>query len=350
LGLDDWVTHWYHGLALRSLETYDEAVQAFEQALAKSDSSDPGLTASLSGDLAEALRLWGDLLDLPSLLERAVEAFDRVLQTAPDLSDLFWLYDAKGRALLALKRYEEALVAFAQVPQGDANAAWAQIGQGKAHYFLQQLQPAYQAFERVLTLDVDHSSYDLWAHGGRGVVLEQMGDLDGALEAYARALRALGDAPAEQAFADRAAMFEGFGAPYAIARAEEDHKMALALTARAYEAGKNDPRKAPELASELAVAHNALAWLYVDKLPTPDNLAQALALADRAVELEGSGPNKGNYADTRGWVYYALGRYSDAVVDLKEAVDLAAYDILIRRHLELAELALQQAASSTGES
>jgi Flp pilus assembly protein TadD len=72
---------------------------------------------------------------------------------------------------------------------------------------------------------------------------------------------------------------------------------------------------------------NYLGYMWADR---GENLEQALALIQRAVALE---PENGAYVDSLGWVYYRLGRLSEARHHLEEAARLVPEDATILEHL-----------------
>jgi tetratricopeptide (TPR) repeat protein len=167
----------------------------------------------------------------------------------------------------------------------------------------------------LLTLDIDHAVYDPWAHVGIGLTSERLGAVDEATEAFHKSV---GDS-STAFYLDRASIFEEL---------------------RAYERAEQSLRNALELAPTSAEVHNALAWLQVDKLAATDHLNEATIHARQAVELEGNGPNRANYLDTLGWAYHKLGSYGEALGHLREAADIAPYDLEIRWHLQKTERAL----------
>lgn len=60
------------------------------------------------------------------------------------------------------------------------------------------------------------------------------------------------------------------------------------------------------------------------------NLDEALALVTRAVNLR---PDDGYITDSLGWIYYMMGQYPDAVVELEKAIEMVPYDPTINDHL-----------------
>ena len=72
---------------------------------------------------------------------------------------------------------------------------------------------------------------------------------------------------------------------------------------------------------------NDLGYLYAD---SDYNLRRSLQLTKIAVNAE---PENAMYIDSLGWAYYKLGRYNDAVRELKKAVRLSPMEYEIRYHL-----------------
>jgi Flp pilus assembly protein TadD len=74
-------------------------------------------------------------------------------------------------------------------------------------------------------------------------------------------------------------------------------------------------------------ALNFLGYLLADH---NQNLEEALALIQRALERD---PDNGAYVDSLGWVFYRLGRLSDARAKLERAVYLTGGDPVVHEHL-----------------
>jgi tetratricopeptide (TPR) repeat protein len=60
------------------------------------------------------------------------------------------------------------------------------------------------------------------------------------------------------------------------------------------------------------------------------DLERALELVNRALAIRS---NQGAYYDTRAWVYYKMGRYEEALKDIRIAVDIAPTTAELRYHL-----------------
>lgn len=81
-----------------------------------------------------------------------------------------------------------------------------------------------------------------------------------------------------------------------------------------------------EVNSINATALNYVGYWFADR---NERLDYALELIDRALEQE---PDNGYFIDSRGWVFYQLGRYEQALEDLERAAELVE-DAVIFEHL-----------------
>ena len=102
--------------------------------------------------------------------------------------------------------------------------------------------------------------------------------------------------------------------------------IALERTDRWQEA-EVDFLKALDLFPDQPLVLNYLGYTWVDK---GINLDRALKMIQKAVELR---PNDGYFVDSLGWVYYRLGSYKKAVIELERAVELRPEDPIINDHL-----------------
>ena len=75
-----------------------------------------------------------------------------------------------------------------------------------------------------------------------------------------------------------------------------------------------------------AVALNYVGYTYTEQ---NDSLEYALSLIDKALSIE---ENNGYYIDSRGWVFYQMGRYEEAMAELKKASELVE-DAVVLEHL-----------------
>jgi predicted Zn-dependent protease len=75
-------------------------------------------------------------------------------------------------------------------------------------------------------------------------------------------------------------------------------------------------------------AHNDLGYLYADQNKRPE---RALRMTQKAVAAE---PKNSAYRDSLGWAYFRLGRFNEAVAELKHALTLEdATDGVLFDHL-----------------
>jgi tetratricopeptide (TPR) repeat protein len=76
-----------------------------------------------------------------------------------------------------------------------------------------------------------------------------------------------------------------------------------------------------------ALALNYLAYMWAERAI---NLEQALRYIQRALRFE---PHNGAFIDTRGWIFYQMGRYEEALVDLQRASELEPDESVIAEHM-----------------
>ena len=94
-----------------------------------------------------------------------------------------------------------------------------------------------------------------------------------------------------------------------------------------FERAVNLFKKAIELNPDYADAYNYLGYMYADK---GINLNESLKLIEKAISYE---PNNGAFIDSLGWIYYKLGKYDQALVELQKAVELIKDDSVVFEHL-----------------
>jgi tetratricopeptide (TPR) repeat protein len=85
--------------------------------------------------------------------------------------------------------------------------------------------------------------------------------------------------------------------------------------------------KAVQLDNQNHLAFNNYAYALAEQ---GKRLDYALKLVNHALAIR---PNLGTYYDTRGWIYYKMGRYEEALKDLRLAVDTAPTTAELRYHL-----------------
>lgn len=101
-------------------------------------------------------------------------------------------------------------------------------------------------------------------------------------------------------------------------------------------------RKTLSLEPAHEYALNALGYLYAEK---GTKLDEAEALIKRALE---KAPEKGEYLDSLGWVFYKQGRFAEAVTTLEKAIQQSPKNVIILIHLGDAYLKNNEADKARG--
>jgi tetratricopeptide (TPR) repeat protein len=304
--------HYYRAAALRLLNAFDRAVDAALEGL-RSTAPNDVMVPSLHREAADALRWWGESLRLPEKFEASLEQLDRAEQASPGTVDPL-IYELQGHALLDLKRWEDASERFALAIEAAPRSSRAYLGHGKAQLMLGRHDEAIAILESALDPEWAELQWIIWAHTGRALAFAATGDADRRADEMRAAL---GTAETAGALATRAYAFDYF---------------------EAFDDAAADLRAAVEQDPESAMIRNALAWLLLDHITdSPERLGEAKELAERALELEGDGPERAYYLDTAGHIAYRLERYHEAVGHLRRAVALDSYHLVLRAHLEDAE-------------
>lgn len=91
-----------------------------------------------------------------------------------------------------------------------------------------------------------------------------------------------------------------------------------------------------------ARAYNYLAYTWAEHNM---KLEKAMEYVNKALVEE---PDNGAYVDTRGWVYYRMGRYEEALADLLRAADLYRTDSIILEHVGDVLLKLERNLEAAG--
>ncbi len=104
-----------------------------------------------------------------------------------------------------------------------------------------------------------------------------------------------------------------------------------------YYEGLKDYPKAMEVYTNMiernlfaTLARNNLAYLLVNRLPSPENNQRALKLVTEALE---DAPEDPNILDTKGWILFQLGDLRQAESYLRQATEIAPENPVIRYHL-----------------
>ncbi len=327
------LAHRLRGLALKALIGFDQAVAAFDQALALAPGG--GWLALLNRDRADACDQWASTIDHDSpdrarLLRDAIEACRRAMAAGGASAEL---QAAIGNAYGDLGLHDEAAAAFGRALDMEDGYAYAHMGLAAAHFHLGAYERARfsyeQAIERMDPSDANHP----YAQVGLGMALEAIGCVEDAEQAYAEALHGEAGLDVADAYLRRAHAFAAFGEGRALQLADADYRAA------------NEQAWDPGCQAECC---NGIAWMYVDRLPVPDKLQEAAKWATEAVNLEQDPVTQAQYLDTRAWARYKLGEYDAACQDLEQAPAQSPYDVHIRYHLDRVREALARVAEAAG--
>jgi tetratricopeptide (TPR) repeat protein len=303
-------------IVLRTLEAYDYAAQAAATGLRVADPDDD-TAIWLLGEQGDALQLWGIELRAGQRLSEALESFGAAAQKIQGPSPA-WLHELSGRALEGLGRHQDARREFEQAIEREPGSVSAHYALGRLLLRVGEYADALEVFERLLELAGGSYFETMQAHVGREVAFRGLGNVGEAEQSLSAAV----DPEALDARVWRAIYLQEFGEG---------------------ELGAAELRDAIEMDPTAGSAQNQLAWYYVDKTPSPEHLAEALALARRAVDNLGEQEDQYIALDTLGWVLFKLGQYDEAVRWLARAVEINPWHLPMRAHLEQAQAAVSTA-------
>lgn len=158
------------GYSLTELGRYDEALIAYDQAIAQQP------------DLSWAWARKGRTLRLLERYQEALECYDRALELQPRYA---WAWNGKGVILERLDRVSEALGCFQQATDLHPHDVWYWYNLASAFTTLGHLDKAHEILKHALELDPAHAHS--WAKLGQ--VLRQKNELDDAIYAYEQAIK-----------------------------------------------------------------------------------------------------------------------------------------------------------------
>jgi len=279
----------------------------------------------------------GQLASAIARLKEILNSTARVAYAPPERANRVMLLERLGLMYRANEQPNEAVEAFRQMAQLDADLgarAAAQIIETyrAAKQFAQAEQEAERAFkqypnDRMLRL----VRASLLADLGRGAeaVAEVKRLLDGSKdrETY------LALAQICEKTKDFAGMAAALDEAERLSQSDEEREVVFFMRGAMYERMKKYDQAEAEFRRVLkmnprnASALNYLGYMFADR---EVNLEEALELIQRAVELE---PNNGAYLDSLGWVYYRLGRLDEAERYLRLALERVPRDPTVNDHL-----------------
>ena len=168
-GLDLLPIHFYQGNAYFYEEGFDEAIEAYDKALA------------IKPGLHEALNNKGIALADLGKLDEAIEAYDKALAIKPGDHKVL---NNKGTALADLGKLDEAIEAYDKALAIKPGLHEALNNKGIALADLGKLDEAIEAYDKALAIKPD----DHETLYNKGIALADLGKLDEAIEAYDKAL------------------------------------------------------------------------------------------------------------------------------------------------------------------
>jgi serine/threonine protein kinase len=168
------------GFVLLQLNRPEEAFASYDQAL------------MLDSNFYEALLGKANVLGILQDYEQAKQILDQAKEIRP--KDYQVWYNRGNLLLQALNNPEEALASFKQATQLKADFYPAWLGQGLSLSALQRYNDALLALDKAK--DLNPQDPFVWMN--RGVVLEELGELETAFKSYQKAATELNFAPAKE--------------------------------------------------------------------------------------------------------------------------------------------------------
>jgi tetratricopeptide (TPR) repeat protein len=266
--------------------------KAYDQALAFLRD----VVAEFPDDVEAQLRIgliYGELKDYP----KAIEQIKQVLSSRPKelrvRDHLAYLYEE-------MKDYEQAIREYQTIIQVDDQYSDAYLHLGYLLYRLKRGDEALPYFRRVVALNPRMTEAVLML----GLTLLQVTRYEDAIEAFKDGLGKNPDSPD---------LHFNLGTAYdKMGRLDE-------LIVEMEEAIRLDPKHADAL--------NYLGYTYAER---DMRLGDAVVLIQKALEIK---PRNGYYLDSLAWAYYKLGRYQEALVEMKRAVEVVPDDPIFFEHL-----------------
>lgn len=276
----------------------------------------------------------GDLYQELNRTEEAIEAYKRVVKIKPDDLDAL-----KAMGFLSLKsgHLEEAQITFEQILTLAPQDVRSNLGLGLV---LQEIAYRMQTDDNWTTQNEPIAPQklitDAERHLGRAIYLSlaiaKQSDNARQQAAYRRLA-----VDAQYALGNVYLLFEKYeDAEKTFTQLlvnDDEHIGAIYGIASAYQSMGNFDNAETYLRKTLSLepgheyALNALGYLYAEK---GTKLDEAEALIKRALE---QAPEKGEYLDSLGWVFFKQGRFAEAVTMLKKAIQQSPKNVIILIHL-----------------
>ena len=279
---DDSRIHNNLATALTRTGRYTEAIPEFQKAL------------ELNPQYHTIYNNLGRTLVAAGRSDEAIVTFQRGLQYYPESPDL---HDHLGLALASKGRFDEAMAEFNKALEINPNNADAHRNLGRALAITGRLDQAVPHFERAVEINPEFAE----AQSEFGRLLAVEGQYDQAIPHLKKALAIKPDLV-------EAHYYLGASLYFSSGRTQE-------ALAQWREALRVDPNFVPAM-------NDAAHALAASPNPSDRNGAEAVRLAERAVQL--SGARNPLYLDTLAAAYAEVGRFPDAVATERKALDLAA--------------------------
>jgi tetratricopeptide (TPR) repeat protein len=209
-----------------------------------------------------------------------------------------------ARLLEEMQQYDLASAAYSQVAPDDPSFYAAELGRAEVLRAAGRNEAAVEALEGLTRLFPDLPE----VHAAKGDTLREAERYEEAERAYTQALDRYDDA-------DRTKWFVYY--TRAITRHRLDD----------WPAAEADFRAALALRPDQPQVLNYLGYSLVER---GEKLDEALGMIETAAAAR---PDSGAIVDSLGWVYFQLGRYADAVIELERAASLEPVDPTINDHL-----------------
>jgi len=196
--------HYKRGLSLRRLNQFDQALEAFNAAVALDPAfaeahNARGIVLASVGraqdalvcfdraleikpDYAECCNNRGIVLQELGRLDAALDSFDDALALKPDNARV---HNNRGTVLSELQRWDDSVTAYERAIALDPSYAEAFYNRGLVLHDLRHLGDALASFDKAIALRGDY----VQAHHNRGAVLQDLLLPEEAIGAYAAAIR-----------------------------------------------------------------------------------------------------------------------------------------------------------------
>lgn len=292
-----------------------------------------------------------NLLNTEGRYSEAINALKQIIDTTggpgtgpSERANRVMLFERLGLLYRANEQYAEAVQAFEQMPQADADS-----GSRSAALIVETWQRAkeFGKAEQVADAAIRKFPDNRLVKAARASLLADIGKVDEAITALKSLLGGKDD---RETYLELAGVYDkgkrytdmaqALAAAEKLSESNEDKVNVYFMRGAMYEKTKEfqnsetEFRKVLDLDPDNAAAMNYLGYMMADR---SIRLEEARKLIARALELE---PNNGAYLDSLGWVYFRLGKLDEAERNLRAAIERTGRDPVVHDHL--ADVYLQQ--------